>query len=285
MIKIIRIAFVLALIFGQALSAAAQDGRVLLKLNNTAGQEDRYVITASVDTSVTAQGAGGLNNKVRKELSATILVRALGAGEAGPINQEAVIESIARRVSVNGVDVPAPGSSLIGKKVEITFDENGQVLRCSMPEDAARAGLAEILLSLGAWFPRSEVGVGESWQPGGRGFFYAQSLADISKSPSVLYRLSSLGDTASIEGGITLEQSGSSVLTTSEGALNVNVIAKGSGTTRFEYDVKSSRILEAVTETRLEGRLANITPGPPEVSRRREGTVVETSRVSVRLAK
>jgi hypothetical protein len=62
------------------------------------------------------------------------------------------------------------------------------------------------------------------------------------------------------------------------------VIAKGSGTTRFEYDVESSRIIQATTETRLEGRLANVTPGPPGVSRSREGSVVETSKLSIKLA-
>src|SRR5215213_10533327 len=275
MINQIRTAVMIAIIFGLALSAAAQDGRVLLKLNNKAGQENRYIINAAVDTSVTPQGADGLSNKVRKELSATIVLRTVAASGAGQISQEVVIESIAARTSVNGVDVPTLAGSLVGKKIELTLDEAGEVLKCLMPQEAARAGLAEILLSLGGWLPKGSVGVGESWKPGSRGFFYSQSLADISKSPSVLYKLSSLGNTASVEGAVALEQSGASILTTAAGPLDVNVIAKGSGTTRFEYDVESSRIIQATTETRLEGRLANVTPGPPGVSRSREGSVLE----------
>ncbi|HYP27038.1 MAG TPA: hypothetical protein VE262_10005 [Blastocatellia bacterium] len=284
MINRIRTAFVMAIISGLGASASAQDGRVLLKLNDKAGQETRYVITAAVDTSVTPQGPDGLSNKVRKELSATVLVRTVEARAAGQINQEAVIEAISARTLVNGVEVPTLAGKLAGKQVDLTLDEFGEVLKVSMPEEAARVGLAEILLSLGGWLPKGEVGVGQDWKPGPRGFFYSQSLADISKSPSVLYKLSSLGDTASIEGAITLDQSGASILTTDAGPLNVNVIAKGEGSTRFVYDVASSRITEAMTETRLEGRLANVSPGPPGVSRSRGGSVVETSKVSVKLA-
>lgn len=284
MINRIRTAFVIALMSGLAASASAQDGRVLLKLNDRPGQETRYVITASVDTSVTPHGADGLSNRVRKELTATVLVRTVEADSAGQVGQEAVIESISARTSVNGVELPTAAAKLAGKQVDLTLDEFGEVLKVSMPEEAARVGLAEILLSLGGWLPKAEVGVGDDWKPGPRGFFYSQTLSDISKSPSVLYKLSSLGDTASIEGAITLSQSGASILTTAEGPLNVNVIAKGDGTTRFVYDVASGRVTEALTETRLEGRLANVSPGPPGVSRSREGSVVETSKVSVKLA-
>lgn len=284
MINRIRIAFATALIIGQALAASAQDGRAVFKLNDRAGQEDRYVVSASVDTSVTPQGADGLSNRVRKELSATVVVRTLAAAEAGHISHEAFIESIEARTSANGVEIPAPTSGLAGKKVELTLNEFGDVLKISMPEEAARAGLAEILLSLGGWLPKGEVGVGESWKPGPRGFFYSQSLADISKSSAVVYKLASLGKTASIEGAITLAQSGASILTTENGPFNVNVIAAGSGATRLEFDVEASRVIQAVTETRLEGRLAHVTPGPKGVSRTREGSVVEVSKVSVKLA-
>jgi hypothetical protein len=285
--------FIISLMLSMiAVEASAQNERVSLKPNIKPGRESRYQITAAVDTVVTPQGANGLSSNVHRELAATVTVRT-GVSDKGGVIHEATIESINSGAAVDGADNSSNAATLVGQKIEFVLDASGRVAKCSIPQKAVDAGLAELIFSLTSWVPYGEVSVGESWgstdgnvaTAGEFGYISSTRIADISKGAATTYKLASVDrGKATIEGAIALKQSGASMLTTKEGRMNVNVIASGKGTTRVEYDVEGSRIVQATTDTTLEGRLAHIAPTREgEKMQPREGSLVETSRFSIKL--
>ncbi|HKP85370.1 MAG TPA: hypothetical protein VJZ26_04690 [Blastocatellia bacterium] len=289
-----RIIFISLLLLMIAVSAGAQTGRVALKPNIKAGQESRYEINASVHTLVTPKGAGGIASDVRREVAATVVVRT-SVNEKGGVLHEATIESINTRASVDGVDNSSPAAPLADQKIEFVLDDSGRVTKCSIPQKAVDAGLAELIFSLTSWIPSADVSVGQSWGSGAPesaasgeyGYISTTKIADISKGAATTYRLAGVeANKAVIEGAIALNQSGGSVLTTKDGRMNVNVLATGKGSTRVEYDLEGSRIINATTDTTLEGRLVNVAPTREgEKMQPREGSLVETSKFSIKLLK
>jgi hypothetical protein len=277
-----------------ALSAGAQTGRVALKPIIKPGQENRYEIKASVHTLVTPKGAGGIASDVNREVAATVVVRT-SVDEKGGVIHEATIESINSRAAIDGVDNSIGGGSLVEQKIEFVLDDYGRVAKCSIPQKAVDAGLAELIFSLTSWIPSADVSVGQSWGRGAPnsaaageyGYISTNKIADISKGATTTYKLAAVADSrAIIEGEIALNQSGGSILTTKDGRMNVNVLATGKGSTRVEYDMESSRIINATTDTTLEGRLVNVAPTREgEKMQPREGSLVETSKFSIKLLK
>jgi hypothetical protein len=273
-----------------ATTAGAQSQRVSLKPALKPGQENRYILTAAVDTHVSPMGANGITSNVHRETTATVLFRAVLDEKGNPID-EAVIEAIATRATVDGIDKPTTGSALVGQKIEYHLDSSGRVVKVSFPQAAAEAGLAELILSLRRWSPAGEVSVGQIWGqaggnlPGDYGYISADSISEIAKGAATSYKLSAIdGDKATIDGAIALNQSGSSSLTTKEGRINISVTAGGNGHTRIEFDVTGSRIITATTESSFEGRLATIAPKQAgEKLTPREGSLVETGKFSVKL--
>jgi hypothetical protein len=286
-----KIFFLSLLLLMSAGKASAQNERVSIKPNTKPGQENRYQINASVHTIVTAKGASGIASDVQRELAATIIVRT-GASDKGGVIHEATIESINSRAAVDGADSKVDAGSLVGQKIEFVLDDLGRVAKCTIPQKAVDAGLVELIFSLTSWIPSTDVSVGQSWGAGDGnvlageyGYISSTRISDISRGATTTYKLAGVDDgKAVIEGAIALNQSGASVLTTKDGRMNVNVIAAGKGTTRVEYDVKTSRIINATTDTTLEGRLAHIAPTRAgEKMQPREGSLVETSRFSIKL--
>jgi hypothetical protein len=271
-------------------AASAQSGRVSLNPVPRAGQENRYVITASVDTHVSPIGVNGVASIVHRETTATVLVRAVTNEKGEPAN-EAVVEAISTRSTVDGVDRPGSGSSLVGQKFEYQLDSQGRATRVSQPEAATESGLSELILSLTRWAPAGDVAVGQSWGQSGQtlsgdyGYISAAAISEIPKGATISYKLSSVdGDRAIIEGAIALKQSGASSLMTREGRVNVTVIASGNGSTRVDYDVTAGRIVAAITESALEGRVVTMSPKPAgEKPQPHESSLVENARFSVKL--
>jgi hypothetical protein len=259
-------------------SAAAQQ-RASLKPVFKEGQQDRYRISAVVETIVTPSGPDGLSSNLRRELSAVVRVRTASVGE-NEVEREAIIEESLLRVTENGAERKAP--QIASKsKIEFTLNPSGGLLKCSLPQEGG--ALAEILFALAGWYPHEDVAVGSSWKAGGHGPFYSSALSEISKGATTTYRLASLSDdVAAIEGAVSLYQSGAALLTTKEGQLNINVIATGSGMTRFEYDAIEGRLLGGRSESRLEGKLAHAEPSAAgQKMRSREGSLVETASFSI----
>jgi hypothetical protein len=274
--------FVLLLILISSASAIAGQQRVSLRPNFKNGQQDRYAITSSVDRAVKATGANGIESRVRRELTAIVVIETVEAAESH-ISQRVIIESAELRETIDGVEVPAK-LDLAGQKLEFTWNRAGKLLKASIPHPASSIELAELVSSLAGWFPSTEVAVGQSWRAEGQGPIYSNEISDIAKASSTVYRLAAAGETVSIEGDITLKQSGAALLTVSGSQTNVNVIAAGKGVTRFDYDAANSRMIHGTTETRVEGRLANIPPSAAgEKMRPREGLLVETSKYSIKL--
>ena len=281
---------ILGLVFSliASTSASAQARQVSLKPELKPGQENRYVITISVDTRVTPTGANGIATVVHKESTATVLLSSVASDKG-----EAVVEAFTTRTTFDGVDTPGPETSLVGQKIEYQLDSQGRAVRVSFPPAAGETGLAELLFSLARWVPSNEVSVGQTWGQsiaidslaGDYGYISAPSIAEIPKSAAVSYRLSSLdGDKAVIDGAITLNQNGSGSLTTRQSRLNVTAIAEGKGNTRVVYDLGASRIIAATTETSFEGRLVNMAPTREgEKLQPREGSIVETAKFSIKL--
>jgi hypothetical protein len=273
-----------------AATASAQSGRVSLNPVPRAGQENRYIISASVDTHVSPTGANGVASTVHRETTATVLVRAITTEKGEPAN-EAVIEAITTRSTIDGVDRPAPGSSLLGQKIEFQLDSQGRVKNVSLPEAATESGLAELIFSLTRWAPAGEVAVGQSWGQSGEtvsgdyGYISAAGISEIGKGGTISYKLSAVdGDRAVIDGAIALKQDGASSLTTRDGRINVTVIATGNGSTRVEYDITAGRIIAATTESSLQGRVVTMSPKPAgEKLQPREGSLIETAKFSVKL--
>jgi hypothetical protein len=273
-------------------NASAQSRQASLRPVLKPGQENRYVINISVETRVTPSADDGLASVVHKESTATVLLRGV-AGEKSDASNQAIIEAFTTRTSLDGIDTTTPEPSMVGQKIEYDLDSQGRAIRSSFPQPAGRIGLAELLFSLARWVPSNDVSVGQSWGQsiaidslaGDYGYVAAPSIAEIPKRASVSYRLSSLeGEKAVIDGAITLNQSGSCLLTTKQSRLNVTATGDGKGSTRVEYDLSASRIVSATTETSFEGRLIHIAPTREgEKPQPREGSVVETAKFSIKL--
>ncbi|HET9531444.1 MAG TPA: hypothetical protein VFQ92_13890, partial [Blastocatellia bacterium] len=272
----------LILILSTSFVAVAGDGPFRLRPDFKPGQQDRYLINATVATSVEPGGESGLSSSLRREVTATILLRTLEVGEQGEVSQEAIIEEVSSRASVNGVEADSNAAALVGKKIEFSFNSSGHLLKCTIPEPASELGLAEIVFSLVRWFPSEERAAGQTWKVSGQGPVYTDRLSEIAKNSTTEYRLLAVDkDTANIEGEVKLTQSGASMLSTSKGKLNVNVVAAGGGRTRVVYDISGHRVIGGSTETRLEGKLANILPSAAgQKMESREGKLVETTSFS-----
>ncbi|MFY9573590.1 MAG: hypothetical protein WAV20_19505 [Blastocatellia bacterium] len=283
-----RIISILLFTMTNVITANAWSDGVSLKPVFKPGQEYRYAINVSVDTQVTPTGTNGIAGSVHRETEATVVLRAL-AIENGEVTNEAIIEAITSHTTVDGVDRPGTGTSLIGQKIQYRLDAQGRVAKIFLPVAATETGLPDLIFSLTRWSPAGEVAVGQTWCAGGENCIgdlgYISGITEIPKSVAVLYKLSSLSDSkATVEGAITLNQSGSSLLTTKEARIDVAVIAAGKGSSLVEYDVAGSRIITATTETTLEGRLSTTPPTRAgEKLQPREGSVVEKAKFSVRL--
>jgi hypothetical protein len=270
-------ALLLLLLVTQAAVAVAQD-RVSLRPSFKPGDESRYTISASVETTVTPKGSEGIGGTSRGELTATVLVRTLSLSDSGEANQEALVEAISFTSGKGAVEVA-------GKRIEFAIAPSGYLSRCSIPESRGYLALADLLFSIARWYPAGEVTIGGSWEANGRGHFYTDRLSEISMGANTVYKLASLTKgTASIEGAVTLSQSGSSVFNAGGGFINVSVIASGKGTAHVDLDVSTGRIIGGATESRVEGTLLNIQPtAAGQKMQPREGSLVEISRFSIKL--
>ena len=267
-----------------AAAAVAQD-RVSLRPGFKVGDESRYTITASVETTVTPKGSDGIGGTSRGELTATVVVRTLGLSETGEVNQEALVEAINFRSGKGGVVSPPGTNEVAGKRIEFATGPSGYLSRCSIPESRGYLALADLLFSMARWRPAGEVAVGGSWEAIGRGHLYTDRLSDVSIGANTVYKLASLAKgIASIEGAVALKQNGSSVFDAGRGFINVSVIASGTGTARVDVDVSNGRLIGGTTESRVEGALINIQPtAAGEKTHPREGSIVETSKFSIKL--
>jgi hypothetical protein len=280
----VRTAITLLLMMMYAAVAAAQD-RVSLRPNFKAGDENRYTISASVETTVTPKGVDGIGGTSRGELTATVLVRTLRASNEGEVDQEAVVEAISFSSSKAGVVSPPGSKEIAGKKIEFGMNSAGHLLRCVIPDSPGYLTLADLLFSVTRWYPAGEVAVGGSWEAPGRGHPYTEKLSEASMGATTVYKLASLAKgLASIEGAVTLNQRGSSVFNPGGGFVNVSVVAGGKGTARIDMDVSAGRMIGGTTEGRVEGTLVNIQPtAAGEKMQPREGSLVETSKFSIKL--
>ncbi|HXG68276.1 MAG TPA: hypothetical protein VNO70_24485, partial [Blastocatellia bacterium] len=191
-----RIVFSLLVLLTPALGVRAQDAGLTLRPIFRPGQETRYVITALVETAVTPEGANGIAGNIRRELTATVLLRTLEVSEKGEVSQEAVIE----KVEVAGGQ---PVDALAGRKVEMRLSGGNGLLKITMPQEAADLGLAELISSLRGWFPTGDVAVGQTWRATGQGPVFAEGISEIGKVATTVYNLSSVnGNVASINGDI-----------------------------------------------------------------------------------
>lgn len=288
----IRVISILLLAITSVITASAQVGRVSLRPVFKPGQEYRYVINGSVDTQVTPTGPNGIASHIHRETVATVVIRAVVSAK-GDVTNEAVIEALTIRTTVDGVEKPATGNSLAGQKIEYRLDSEDRVIKVLLPETAGATGLPQLIFSMGRWAPLGEVAVGQTWGPnpgaenlfGGFEYIAVTTIAELSKSAVVDFKLSAVnGSNALVEGTITLKQSGTSLLTNKDARIDVGVIAAGSGKTKIEFDLAASRIMSATTETSIEGRLSHTLPtGEGEKLQPRESKVVETAKTSVKL--
>jgi hypothetical protein len=267
-----------------AATAIAQD-RVSLRPILKVGDESRYAINASVETTVTPKGADGLRASSREELTATVLVRTLRLSDAGEVDQEAVVEAISFSASKEGVVNPPGAKEVSGRKIEFALDPAGYLTRCSIPESRGYLALADLLFSMARWRPSGDVALGEAWETIGRGPLFTDRLSEVSIGANTVYKLATLAKgAASIEGAITLNQRGSSVFNAVGGSINVSVIASGKGTAHVDVDVDGGRVTGGATEGRVEGALINIQPtAAGEKMHPREGSLVETAKFSIKL--
>ncbi len=278
-----KVIFILFVILMTTVSAAAQDP-IGLGPTFKPGQQARYVITAEVDQVVTPTGGGGISNGLHREFTATILVRTTGIDDKGLVTQEATVEEASFSNLIDGKldrlsNGPAPG-----ERIELKFFAPGNLQKATFSQEASGLGLADLIISLLRWFPATDISASRTWtsyQPA----LYSTGMRQIATGSAANYKLVSIeGGTAIIEGAITLNQSGGSRIFTTDGPLDVNAIGAGKGSTRFEYDVAGNRFLSGVSETRFEGKLANIVPSADgEKSRAREGSFVETAKFTIKL--
>jgi hypothetical protein len=83
---------------------------------------------------------------------------------------------------------------------------------------------------------------------------------------------------------VALRQEGATRVAIPAAQTDLNLTAAGDGTTRIEYDVAAGRIVSAVTESMLKGRVVNIPPSRAgEPMQPREGALVETAKFSIKL--
>ncbi len=279
-----RTALALVAIVVYAAAAVAQDG-VSLRPSFKVGDESRYTISASVETTVTPKGSDGIGGTSRGELTATVLVRTLTLSGSGEANQEAIVEAISFSSGKGGFVSPPSTNEVAGKKIEFTIAPSGNLRRCSIPESRGYLALADLLFSMARWRPAGEVVFGGSWEAIGRGHLYTDRLSEIPMGANTVYSLVSLAKgIASIEGAVTLNQNGSSVFDAGAGFINVSVIASGKGTAHVDVDVNTGRMIGGATESRVEGTLINIQPtAAGEKMQPREGSLVETSKFSIKL--
>ncbi len=261
-------------------SIASAQERVSLKPVFTVGQESRYSISATVDTTIAPSGTNGIAANSRRELTATVVVRTVKLGDKGEVYQEVTVEAISLNSKGAATDPPETAE----RKIEFTIAPAGQLVKCSMPNSPGYQIVAELLLSTMAWYPGDEVAVGGSWEAGGHGPVYTGRLSTISKSATTVYKLASLSKgIASIDGAIMLSENGTSVLN-AEGISDIGVVAGGKGTSRFDFDVAAGRLVGCVTESRLEGKVSNTKPSTAgEKLHTREGSLIETSKFSIKL--
>ena len=104
-------------------------------------------------------------------------------------------------------------------------------------------------------------------------------------SASTIYTLAALSKgVASIDGAVTLNQSGSSVFNPGGGKVNVSVTASGKGSAHIDMDISAGRLIAGTTESRVEGTLVNIQPtAAGEKMNPREGSLVEMAKFSIKL--
>ena len=278
-----QLIFILLVMLMPLTCASAQD-RFKLAPAFKQGQQERYTITAQVDQVITPTGSDGISSNVHKELTATVLLRTVDVDDKGVITQEAIIEDISYRDLLDGKDRPSSENPLAGYSVELKFTGPGNLLKASIPKQAADLGLTDVLISLLRWFPARDVSTGQSWnsiQPA----IYSGGQFGTGRALDTTYKLVSVeGDKAVVNGVITLTQRGSARISIVDGPLDVNAIGAGRGTTRFEYDMAGNRMLSGETEINLEGRLANVVPSATvEKGRSREGSFVETAKFSIKL--
>ncbi|MFL6277776.1 MAG: hypothetical protein ACJ74G_21520 [Blastocatellia bacterium] len=321
-IKVVAVTFAILL---ASVSALGQSAGVSLRPILKPGQEARYRLIAEVDTEITAAGANGISGTQSRELHATVLLRAgvaapqLAAQSAGAtaataghgspytretlisdasaagdlIYYEAVIEMLDARVKVNGAETSGIFQNGVGQKIEFALDSNNRIVKCVIPVEAAKAGLAELLFSLLDWAPAASVEVGQTWGngsggellAGNYGYISAAALSDVPRSAKAAYRLAAVnGGQAVVEGAVALRQEGATRLAIPAAQIDVNLTASGDGTTRIEYDVAGNRIASAVSESLLKGRVVNVQPTRAgEPMQPREGALVETAKFSIKL--
>jgi hypothetical protein len=263
--------------------ANAQD-RVSLRPGFKAGDENRYNISASVETIVTARGEDGIGGSSRGQLTATVSMRVLSVKD-GQIEQQAVIEAISFSLNRAGSTPTSESKEIAGKKIEFGITPSGQLLKCIIPHSPGYLALADLLFSAFRWYPQADVNVGGTWEAVGRGSLFTERLSDATMRASTTFNLSSLSNgVASIDGTIALQQSGSSVFNPGGGNINVSVIANGKGSSHVDLDIGAGRLIGSTTESRVEGTLVNIQPtAAGEKMNPRKGSLVETSKFSMKL--
>lgn len=303
-LKVIAIMFVILL---ASVAAPAQSGGVSLKPVLKPGQEARYRLIAEIDTEITAAGANGIRGNQSRELNATVLLR---AGVAAPqltaqaatdasaatgevVYYEAIVEMLDARLKVNGVESSVIFHNGVAQKIEFAVDAAGRIVKCSIPAEEAKAGLAELLFSMLDWAPAAPLTVGQSWgnrsggdsPAGDYGYISAAALSDVPRSAKTAYRLSAVnGGLAIVEGAVALRQEGATRVAIPAAQTDLNLTASGDGTTRIEYDVAAGHVVSAVTESMLKGRVVNIPPTRAgEPMQPREGALVETAKFSIKL--
>jgi hypothetical protein len=263
--------------------ANAQD-RVSINPGFKAGDENRYTVSASVETIVTPKGADGIGGSSRGQLTATVSMRVLSVKD-GQIEQEAVVEAISFSSNRVGSTANSESKEVAGKKIEFGITPGGQLLKCVIPDSPGYLALADLLFSVFKWYPRADVNVGGTWDAVGRGSLFTERLSDATMSASTTFKLSSISKgLASIDGAITLQQSGSSIFNPGGGNINVSVIANGKGSAHVDVDVGAGRLIGSTTESRVEGTLVNIQPtAAGEKMNPREGSLVEIAKFSIKL--
>ncbi|HKA21404.1 MAG TPA: DUF6263 family protein [Blastocatellia bacterium] len=263
--------------------ANAQD-RVSLRPDFKAGDENRYTVNALVETIVTPKGPAGIGGNSRGQLTATVSVRVISIKE-GVIEQEALVEAISFNANKAGSPAVSESKEVAGKKIEFAITSAGQLLKCVIPDSTGYLALADLLFSVFRWYPAADVNVGGTWEALGRGNLFTERLSEASMSASTIYTLAALSKgVASIDGAVTLNQSGSSVFNPGGGKVNVSVTASGKGSAHIDMDISAGRLIAGTTESRVEGTLVNIQPtAAGEKMNPREGSLVEMAKFSIKL--
>ncbi|HSB08425.1 MAG TPA: DUF6263 family protein [Blastocatellia bacterium] len=281
-----RVSIALMMILACSALTAAQ-GEVSLRPIFKSGDENRYTISAIVDTNVTPSGSPGLRGSSRRELNATVLIRTVSVSETGEADLEALVEALSFNSTSNiGGSQPPINNHASGKTIRLKLSPTGLLSKCTVPQSQAYQILLDFILSLARWYPTGEIAVGESWQSDGHGPLYSAELSPISKRSTTLYKLASVEKgTASIEGAVTLSSNGTSAVNPGASAADVGMIGSGRGTVHFEVDLATGRVLNAITESQIEGNIANTQPSDGVKPEHRTGSLVEIAKFSIKLVK